>query len=64
MTKLKKKKSSCLFPYSERTIATTETIAQMKALTLKDIQKYSYTANVYRQMTDELMFKSVISTQR
>ena len=22
-----------------------------------------YTANVYRQMTDELMFKSVISTQ-
>ena len=25
---------------------------------------YKYTANVYRQMTDELMFKSVISTQR
>ena len=23
-----------------------------------------YTANVYRQTTDELMFKSVISTQR
>jgi hypothetical protein len=24
----------------------------------------NYTANVYRQTTDELMFKSVISTQR
>ena len=25
---------------------------------------YNYTANVYRQMTDKLMFKSVISTVR
>ena len=25
---------------------------------------YNYTANVYRQTTDELMFKSVISTQK
>ena len=30
---------------------------------IKEI-KYNYTANVYRQTTDELMFKSVISTQR
>jgi hypothetical protein len=25
---------------------------------------FTYTANVYRQMTDELIFRSVISTQR
>jgi hypothetical protein len=28
------------------------------------VQPKNYTANVYRQTTDELMFKSVISTQR
>ena len=27
-------------------------------------QMNNHTANVYRQMTDELIFKSVISTQR
>ena len=30
----------------------------------KLLKEGNYTANVYRQTTDELMFKSVISTQR
>ena len=30
----------------------------------KNICKYIYTANAYRQRTDKLMFKSVISTVR
>ena len=31
---------------------------------MKSMFLRAYTANVYRQTTDELMFKSVISTQR